>query len=360
MSKEKRNYGIDLLRIVSMLFVVILHCNFRGGLIPSLSSYSIQYKFVWLSEIIAYCAVDIFALITGYVMCDKKDIKIKNYLNLWLEVVFYSFFVTLIFDIYNTNLVSTKDYIFSFLPVTNGQWWYFTIYTGLFFLIPFLNKAINSFNTKQLKILFFFIIIAFSFYDTIAKVFYLNNGYSLIWIILLYVLGAIIKKCNILSDVKTYKLFIMMIGLYLITYLYKLYGFEYEFFNIKITKDLLISYTSPTIVGVSILYVLIFSRIKFNDFLKKVIAFAAPSAFAVYILNNHVCVWNNIMNGLFSRFAYSSILTIFIYVISFSIIFVIGSILIDKVRDKIFKIFRIYTLTDNIQNYFNRFIKKID
>lgn len=360
MSEDKRNYGIDLLRIVSMLFIVILHCNFRGGLIPSVNANSIQYKFVWLIEVIAYCAVDIFALITGYVMCDKKGIKIKNYLNLWLEVVFYSFFITLIFDIYNTNLVSPRDYIYSLLPVTNRQWWYFTAYTGLFFLVPFLNKAINSFSNKQLKIMFLFIIILFSFYDTVANAFNLNKGYSLLWIILLYVLGAIIKKCKILNNGTSYKLFIIMIGLYLITYLYKICGFEYEFFNIKITKNLLISYTSPTIVGTSILYILIFSRIKFNDTFKKIISFAAPSAFAVYILNNHICVWNNIMCGLFSRFAYSSIIVIFIYIISFSVLFVVGSILIDKARIKLFKILKVYTITDKIQNTFNIFIKKID
>ena len=66
--KAQRNYGIDLLRIISMFFVLILHCYGQGGIIYHATQGTIQYKFSWMIEIIAYCAVNIFALISGYVM----------------------------------------------------------------------------------------------------------------------------------------------------------------------------------------------------------------------------------------------------------------------------------------------------
>lgn len=350
MKKDKRNYGIDLLRVLSMIFVIILHCNLQGGLISNVTQNSIQYKFIWLLEIIAYPAVNIFALITGYVLYDKKDIKIKNYLNLWLEVAFYAFFVNLLFDIINSDMVIPRDYLYSFIPVTSGRWWYFTAYSGLFILIPFLNKAITNINKQNFKILFVIIITIFSIYDTISKVFNLNDGYSVIWLIIVYILGAAIKKCNIAKKIKTSKLILLMLILYFITYIYKIYGFEFNFLNLNVTKNLFISYTSPTMLGIAILYVIIFSRINFNKIWKRIIEFTSPSAFSIYILNNHILIWDNIMCGLFSKISNNSIIYIFICIFSFTFLFIIGSIIVDKIRIKIFKILGIFEATNTIQN----------
>ena len=65
--KKERNAGIDLLRIVSMFFVVVLHSLGQGGILFNTAVGSSQYKVAWLLEIFAYGAVDIFALISGYV-----------------------------------------------------------------------------------------------------------------------------------------------------------------------------------------------------------------------------------------------------------------------------------------------------
>lgn len=350
MEKDKRNYGIDFLRVLSMIFVIILHCNLQGGLISNVPQNSIQYKFIWLLEIIAYPAVNIFALITGYVLYDKKNVKIKNYLNLWLEVAFYAFFVNLSFDIVNSNMVLPKDYLYSFIPVTSGQWWYFTAYSGLFIMIPFLNKAIANINKHNFKILFILIIIIFSFYDTISKAFNLNDGYSVIWLIVVYILGAAIKKCDIAKKIKSSNLILLMLILYFITYIYKIYGFEFNFLNLSINNNLLITYTSPTILGVAILYVIIFSRINFNEIWKMIIAFTSPSAFSIYILNNHVLIWNNIMCGLFTKISNKSTIYIFACILSFTFLFIIGSIIVDKIRIRIFKLLGIFEYTNNIQN----------
>ena len=66
-NKEKRNYGIDFLRIYSMFLVVLLHSLGQGGLLYNLSMPDKQHSFVWFLEIFAYCAVNIFGLISGYV-----------------------------------------------------------------------------------------------------------------------------------------------------------------------------------------------------------------------------------------------------------------------------------------------------
>ena len=48
---DSRNYGIDLLRIVSMFFIVLLHSFGHGGLLNGLDMNSTQYKAVYFFEI---------------------------------------------------------------------------------------------------------------------------------------------------------------------------------------------------------------------------------------------------------------------------------------------------------------------
>jgi len=350
----ERNLGIDLLRILSMFFIIILHCLGQGGILNNAEINSIQYKFAWFIEICAYCAVNIFALISGYVSYteNEKKVKYSNYINMWLQIVFYGVIVTLIFDIINPSLVSKKDYFIIFCPIANNLYWYFTAYTGLFFLIPFLNNGIRNCSISTLKRLFIIILMMFSIIDTLTNNFILNNGYSFIWITLLYILGAIIKKCNIGKSLRKRQFIFYLLFLIFITYLFKIYSS-----NIPIN---LVSYTSPTILLIAILYIVYFSKLKFNDFTKKIIKFAAPSAFTVYILNNHRLVWKHIMTDLFINISNSSILNIFIFTVGFSSLFVIGSILIDKIRILLFEKIHIKDFINKIGVFLDLLLNKLE
>ena len=69
--KNERNYGIDLLRIVLMYMVCILHTLGCGGVLAACTEGTTPHKVFWLLEILSYCAVDAFALISGYTATDK-------------------------------------------------------------------------------------------------------------------------------------------------------------------------------------------------------------------------------------------------------------------------------------------------
>lgn len=356
--KEKnRNYGIDLLRVIAMFFVVTLHCFGKGGILSSAVINSSQYKIAWFIEIFAYSAVDIFALISGYVSYTEKDkeVKYSKYLNLWFQVVFYGILINIIFNIINPTLVSIKSYIKVLLPVSFNLYWYFTAYTGLFIVMPLLNKSIRNCSEQLLKKLFVVIIIAFSIYNLVFNVFALQAGYSFLWIMILYILGAIMKKCNIGSKLKNWHIILGITILLLFTFIYKIYGISF----FRINKDTFVSYVSPTILGISILYIIGFSRIKFNSFMKKIISFAGPSAFTVYILNNHPLIWQHVMNGLFISIANASIIKLIVYPLSFAILFTICSILIDRLRIVLFKFLNINKLSTYIVNISSKVLDKI-
>ena len=53
---DRRNYGIDLLRLVAMFMVVILHVLGQGGVLSATTGD--KHHIAWFLETAAYCAVD--------------------------------------------------------------------------------------------------------------------------------------------------------------------------------------------------------------------------------------------------------------------------------------------------------------
>ena len=47
-SMEERNYGIDLLRIVSMMMVVLLHVLGQGGILDGSDPLTVKSETAWL------------------------------------------------------------------------------------------------------------------------------------------------------------------------------------------------------------------------------------------------------------------------------------------------------------------------
>lgn len=177
---------------------------------------------------------------------------------------FYGAVICLITYFVKPSVLNEKIVLGSFFPVMYNSYWYFTAYTGLYLFMPVINMGIKNCDDTLLKKIFFTIFILFTVVELVYPKFMLNGGYSVLWILALYIIGAILKKTNMFHNIKNYKLLVLIIILYIITYLYKIYGFEISVFNLKLYKDSLVSYISPTILLISVFYVIIFSKINFN------------------------------------------------------------------------------------------------
>ena len=69
-SLSSRNFGIDLLRVVAMFYVVTLHCIGPGGILSAAEIGSVQYHTAWFLEIWTYCAV--ISSPSSAVMCPTR------------------------------------------------------------------------------------------------------------------------------------------------------------------------------------------------------------------------------------------------------------------------------------------------
>lgn len=194
----KRNYGIDLLRILSMMLIVTIHMLIQGGLTESAQRSSVAYGWLIFCQAVAYCCVNCYALISGYVGV-KSNYRYYKTVSIWLQTVFYSVSISVLFAVFSSEPLTADNWLQAFFPVTKRAYWYITAYIGLSLFIPFINKMLLSLSKKELYILGTTIFLLFSVLQIIGgkEIFITNKGYSLLWLVSLYILGACVRLLKI-------------------------------------------------------------------------------------------------------------------------------------------------------------------
>lgn len=337
-----------------MFYIVVLHALGAGGILSSTLDSS-HFFFAWFIETFAYCAVNCFGLISGYVGYreDKTQLKVSHYIRLWLQVVFYGLFITLIFHLFSPDKVMLIDYLKSFFPVTFNLHWYFTAYTGLFFVIPMINAAVQKLENRSLKILSFFCILLFSVFPLFSTSFYgdtfvLKNGYSFLWLAILYFLGAVMKKTGMFLSISGKKGILYIFLLVIFTEIWSKYGSGIPVIGKYISLVSLITYISPTILAIAVFHVSIFEKIQLSDRMVKLVKFAAPGTFSVYLINTQKYVWQYIMTDKFEFLSNSPLYLMPIIIAVFSLSFVCLSILLDRLRQILFEMIQIDKYTNKV------------
>lgn len=356
---SNRNYGIDLLRLFAMFLVVVLHVLGQGGILNNTSG--VANCFCWLLEISAYCAVDCYALITGYV--SYREIENKYHyakiLNFWIAVFFYSIGITLLISFLDCGLVGTKELIKSMLPIVTREYWYVNAYFGLFFIIPWLNKFLRNISKKEFNQLAFILFTIFSIFALFggyySDIFNLSGGYSLAWLVIVYIFGAWIKKCEINKKISIKKWCCIIFACIMFTWLWKIFS--------PLGENLFVSYISFTILFVAIALVSIFSKLKINGYLKKFISFFSPAAFGVYLIHTQSLIWNYLFKNSFLFITYFSLPYIIILVLISAFFVFIVCLFIERIRLCIFNVLKldkaINIIQDKVDSLINYILERI-
>lgn len=288
---KERNYGIDLLRFVLMYMVCLSHILMQGGILDANNRGSLNFAVYWFIEIIAYSSVDTFALISGYTAKDRPP-KIEKIVNMWFQVFFYSFILTFILVITGMAKVGLERMVKLAFPITFKSFWYFTAYFGLFITMPVLNRFIFSANENTAKKALVIIIFVFMGLGIINDPFQTNKGYSMLWLVMLYVFGALSKKIQLFESRKTSTLLLWLILCILINWI------------ILVTTGIgrQIHYLSPTILCCALIQVVLFSRIKFSSRWINSLKKTSKLAFGIYLFQLNYVIWNQVLESRFIPF----------------------------------------------------------
>ena len=200
--------GIDLLRAISALFVILIH------LLPPIKT--IELSSAWCAQKIMVSLFDtcinLFALISGY-LCWNKQFRWKRIISMHITVLFYSILCTMVATLFVE--VSISDFVYSFIPLLSARFWYFSAYIAMCFLIPFMNKGIACLSKSEgirtiIGLLFAFTILTFLKDGNVHGI-GIRYGFSTLWLSVLYICGGLIAKFQ-LNDILT-KIRLVSIGL---------------------------------------------------------------------------------------------------------------------------------------------------
>ena len=276
-STQTRLSGLDVLRNVSMLMVVLLHVCGAGGLLASLPPGSLRWWALWGLEALCSCAVNCYGLLSGYLGVGRKH-SLSRLGSLWLQAAFYSAALTALFGLLAPGSLRVRDMIAPFFPVLNGTYWYFSAYFALFLLMPFLDSALTALSPAAAGRLAAVLIAVFSVADFISpeEVFSTRGGYSVAWLAVLYLLGGCLRLHPPARLPRPWLLLTGYAGFSLLALAGKTFGVSQPGTFFK--WGTLLSYTSPLM-------------------LLSALCSCAPLSFGVYLLHAHPLVWSHLLSG---------------------------------------------------------------
>lgn len=345
-----RNYNIDILRSLIMLFIVIWHSILHGIAISKsidLAKLSpiefCNYNIIQLLAYLTSISVNCFVMISGYFSINKKSVNYDRIITIWLQTFFYSLTIYILLTAIGIIPFKITSIIKSILPIITNQYWFINNYIPLMLIGPYISKIIIGNSQKEniiiLLILSFFILTFFSIKNLNFPLGNMNTlGYNLIWFIYLYIVGGYIRLYEPLKN-KTKSLFFFFITLLILLTIKATFSHvmtnENTFFSIN--------YNGITFI-LSFLFFIIVKNIKFNTqhISNKLLIRITPYIFGVYLIHDNSYIRAFLWYRGFFQFEKHFNTYYFIgYIIAISITIFTVCVFIDKLRSQLFKILQV-------------------
>ena len=202
--KKERHSGIELLRILAGMAVVVLHFNYLpGGHGAMDGATGFNAVFLMAAETLCICAVNVFILISGYFGSIASRAKTGKLAGILLQTMVFGGAAYLIKCLIRGTQIAPGILGRAFVPVN----YFIILYVVMMLLSPFLNKLIAQMKegafTRLAILLFLLFSVTVTGVDMAAErtgdplaglsPVGLNgsmNGYSIVHFIVMYMIGA--------------------------------------------------------------------------------------------------------------------------------------------------------------------------
>lgn len=344
MSKPLRESNLEILRIISMILIVMSHCDDIFGLYDLYWDTTGVYKLItdWLN-IGGQIGVGCFLLVSGYFMISQK-VTARKIFKIAGETWFYSISIWLLWIIFllvsgNIAHESLKNLLFlsanSLFPLLLSHYWFVSAYIILMLFSPFLNRFINSLSQKEyttfLAILISITVILFGGFPLILNGIF---GSRMMGVFVVYFIAGYIRRFVDIGAQNAKKHFFVAVLFYCLLF-FSFYIIVYisNITNIGAIKTFCYFYRSLNSPFVMIICVELFiafkaTPVQYNAFINSI----AGSTFAVYLIHSNMIVASKILPPLFPIYKESNPLLILLYSILGIIAIYTVCTIIDLVR----------------------------
>ena len=321
----KRESGLELLRVIAMILIVIHHVYLYGG-VEFTSNIGICLSILFGSY--GKLGADIFILISAYFMVNKK-FRLTRILNLILHATFYSIVIYILFSLFDVVNFSLVGLLRASLPIWYDEWWFVTIFIILMIVSPVLNLILHSVSQKKFRLIFIFVIgfmVLLPYLGLLLTGEFLQFPYYLNELFVfteLYFIGGYIG----LYGIKIAKFWVIYVTCLALIFV---------FFNMCMNS------ICNIVAAVSLL--LIFKDFKFRNYFINVVA---STTFGIYLIHEHELMRYNQFNFLRTK--------IFAHCQSPELLFLLLTVTVFLVAMLIELVY-----LQTIQRLNNRFLKFID
>lgn len=291
MEKDGRHNGIDVLKIIATIFVVVLHVNgFLSDTIP-LGQFSLSTNVLYhISEAVAYPAIHLFVMVTAYFTIEKGTNK-KTIITIWSQT-FIICIIGLVLAVILKVPFGIKELIRSLFPFSGRAYWYVSDYIVLMLIAPILNKLIRNISIKELRYLILVMFGIVSFGPAFLSFLGWNQNYSNIglFIFLYFIVAGMKKDTNIFSRIKGGILWVIsvmcLVGTWIVLYILGNIGISG-----CVGKEMFFyQYWSPFVIMEAIGLFKIYSEKEItiiNGVIKKLLFTVANASLIVYLVHMH-------------------------------------------------------------------------
>jgi len=326
MTNKVRESNIELLRIILMIMIITHHVivhslglNYEQSLTQH--DLSIYYKIFVNSFVVL--GVNTFVFISGYY---GMKFKIKAVISFTLQAVFYSVGIYLFFLILNHNRFEIKVFLLNFIPISKYTWWFLSLFLGLYFISPILNKGFDLLEHRS-KII---TLAGLVYFDSFSSFWWhsglSSDGYSIFHFIVLYLIA---RYLSVIVP-KIYKpLFYLVLSTFILVIIASLL-----LYNGNISRlSIIFSYNNPILIFSSIMLFYAFKNIKIQS---KFINTVSGLVFGIYLLHDHESVRYLISKYISKAQTNYFGFKFFIYILSAIILIFTISAFIEYIRKIVF------------------------
>lgn len=157
---QRRNYSLDIIRIVAVLAVVMIHCC--APFVLYYEPHTVEFAFGNLFDSIARVGVPLFLMISGALFLDeRKEITLKSIISkhvksLAIITIVWAIIYSIVYNVFDSLLegdtISISDTI---TGIVEGHlhMWYLYMIMGIYVITPFLRKFVNK-ESPQMAVYF--------------------------------------------------------------------------------------------------------------------------------------------------------------------------------------------------------------
>lgn len=347
---KERDSNFELMRILSMFFIVIYHFFIAtGGDLLSHTTGNL-HLLVELICMIVMVHVNSFVLITGYFQYNK-EFKLKKFIDLYIMFYTYKVVIGTIFLLFTTIPIEKIEILRIYNPIEFDNYWFLKVYLLLYLLTPYINQLINSLDKEKHKKLIITLFILFSVIPLLTNNRTIGNtGFNITHFIYLYIVGAYLNKYKVIKylkdkykNIKQYLILIFLscagINFFLLGLSNQILLFREKGILVEISKSICTNfyyYETPLLIIQSLAYFIFFGIIKCRS---KIINTMSSCIFSVYLITENLLIRDNMYKVLGFDVEYDFIgIKVIIKVFILAVLIMITSIIIELIRKNIMKL----------------------